>query len=172
MHPFIQDWLWILLLKLWLQSTKNLHKKFQGLPKIPVFHVLFLKKFSHLLINEFFEMVYLVMNRLVRLLDLLISLNFSTRKTFFHKSQKCFLGARKLNMWNTNYHSKRHLADHVRFFFVRLSWIFKRNISKIETKPLFSMKAIEVRRLSNFQKCCFQRILIIYVGPRCKKNMY
>ena len=79
-------------------------------------------------------MVYLVMNRLVRLLDLLISLNFSTRKTFFHKSQKCFLGARKLNMWNTNYHSQRHLADHVRFF-VRLSWIFKSNISKIETCP-------------------------------------
>ena len=100
-------------------------KIFHGLPKFPVFHVLFLKKFSHLLINEFFEMVYLVMNRLVRLLDLLISLNFSTRKTFFHKSQKCFLGARKLNMWNTNFHSQRHQADHVRFFFVRLSWIFK-----------------------------------------------
>ena len=96
---------------------------------------LFLKKFSHLSINEFFEMVYLVMNRLVRLLDLLISLNFSTWKTFFHKSQKCFLGARKLNMWNTNYHSQRHQADHVRFFFVRLSWIFKLNISKIETCP-------------------------------------
>ena len=84
------------------------------------------------MIVNFFEMVYLVMNRLDRLLDLLISLNFSTRKTFFHKSQKCFLGARKLNMWNTNYHSQRHLADHVRFF-VRLSWIQHRNLHQNST---------------------------------------
>ena len=130
--PFIQER--ILWLKFWPAYTKKIKpKNFKAYRKFPFFMFSFLKKFSHLLINEFFEMVYLVMNRLVRLLDLLISLNFSTRKTFFHKSQKCFLGARKLNMWNTNYHSKRHLADHVRFFFVRLSWIFKMNISKIET---------------------------------------
>ena len=110
---------------------------FEWLTENSRFSCSLLKKFSHLSINEFFEMVYLVMNRLVRLLDLLISLNFSTRKTFFHKSQKCFLGARKLNMWNTNYRSKRHQADHVRFFFVRLSGIFNWNISKIETCPSY-----------------------------------